>query len=429
MSFARGWSCSPIPTAAWNISSASCAGRSTTRSPRNARLTIANWRSRTWKARWPRPRKPRLRRAPQQPRPPPSAVHRDATSGICPGAWNGIEHVIEPDSTQRPCGCGDMVRIGEDRTERLDIVPAQLRVIVTVRPKYACRTCEAGVIQAAAPAHLITGGLPTEGALAQVLVSKYGDHLPLYRQSQIYARSGVELHRSTLAGWVGKASFHLTPVVDRLAWHLKQSGQLFMDETRAPVLDPGRGKTKTGYLWALARDERPWAGPDPPGVVFFYAPGRGGRHAERFLEGFNGILQVDGYAGYNAVAAPGKGVTRAYCWAHARRKLCEIPRQPPLGGRRAGIAPDRGDVRHREADPGRARRGAPGRAPGTHRAAGQGVRGVAEAATRPRLTEVAPGREAGLHRQSLGRGCRCSSPMAAWRWIPMWWKTRSARWL
>ena len=97
-----------------------------------------------------------------------------------------------------------------------------------------------------------------------------------------------------------------------------------MDETRAPVLDPGRGKTKTGYLWALARDERPWAGPDPPGVVFFYAPGRGGCHAERFLEGFNGILPVDGYAGYNAVAAPGKGVTRAYCWVHARRKLCEI---------------------------------------------------------------------------------------------------------
>ena len=239
----------------------------------------------------------------------PSSAKRRAPRrnlGHLPRGLERIEHVIEPHSTQCPCGCGRMVRIGEDRTERLDIVPAQLRVIVTVRPKYACRTCETGVIQAAAPAHLITGGLPTEGALAQVLIAKYGDHLPLYRQSQIYARSGVELHRSTLAGWVGKASFHLTPVVDRLAWHLKQSGQLFMDETRAPVLDPGRGKTKTGYLWALARDERPWAGPDPPGVVFFYAPGRGGRHAERFLEGFNGILQVDGYAGYNAVAAPGE---------------------------------------------------------------------------------------------------------------------------
>ena len=244
--------------------------------------------------------------------------------GHLPKDLERIEHVIEPDSTQCPCGCGDMIRIGEERTERLDIVPAQLRVIVTVRPKYACRTCEQGVIQAAAPAHLIIGGLPTEGALAQVLISKYGDHLPLYRQSQIYARSGVELDRSTLAGWVGKASFHLTPVVDRLAWHLKQSDRLFMDETRAPVLDPGRGKTKTGYLWALARDQRPWAGPDPPGVVFFYAPGRGGCHAEGFLEGFEGKLHVDGYAGYNVVAVPGKGVVRCFCWSHARRKLCEI---------------------------------------------------------------------------------------------------------
>ncbi len=244
--------------------------------------------------------------------------------GHLPKGLERIENVIEPDSTQCPCGCGQMARIGEDRTERLDIVPAKLRVIVTVRPKYACRSCEQGVFQAAAPAHLIEGGLPTEGALAQVLISKYADHLPLYRQSQIYARSGVKLDRSTLAGWVGKASFHLIPVVDRLVWHLKRSGHLFMDETRAPVLDPGRGKTKTGYLWALARDQRPWAGPDPPGVVFFYAPGRGGYHAKRFLEGFEGQLHVDGYAGYNAVAAPGKGVVRCYCWAHARRKLCEV---------------------------------------------------------------------------------------------------------
>ena len=184
-----------------------------------------------------------------------------------------------------------MVKIGEDRTERLDIVPAQLRVIVTVRPKYACRVCEQGVVQAPAPAHLIEGALPTEGAIAHVLVSKYADHQPLYRQAQIYARSGLDLDRSTLAGWVGKASFHLRPVVDRLAWHLKRSSKLFMDETRAPVLDPGRGRTKTGWLWALARDDRPWAGPDPPGVVYFYAPGRGGEHAEKFLDGFDGILQ------------------------------------------------------------------------------------------------------------------------------------------
>ena len=194
--------------------------------------------------------------------------------GHLPEALPRIERVIEPESILCPCGCGEMVRIGEDRAERLDIVPAQLRVVVTIRPKYACRVCGEGVTQAPSPPHLIEGGLPSEGAVPHVLVSKYADHCPLYRQAQIYARSGLDLHRSTLAGWVGKASFHLRPVVERLADHLKRSGKLFMDETRAPVLDPGSGKTKTGWLWALARDDRNWGGADPPGVVYFYASGR-----------------------------------------------------------------------------------------------------------------------------------------------------------
>ncbi|MPQ96228.1 IS66 family transposase [Thioclava sp. JE_KL1] len=239
-----------------------------------------------------------------------------------------IERVIEPESLQCPCGCGEMHKIGEDRTERLDIVPAQLRVIVTVRPKYACRACTDGVTHASAPAHLIDGGLPTEGAIAHVLVSKYADHLPLYRQSRILARSGIEIHRSTLADWVGTAAFHLGPVVDRLAEHLKTSTKLFMDETTAPVLDPGRGRTKTGYLWALARDDRSWGGDDPPGVVFFYAPGRAGENAEKILHGFDGILQLDGYQGYNRLTRPtrkgGDPVRVAHCWAHARRKLKEV---------------------------------------------------------------------------------------------------------
>jgi len=239
-----------------------------------------------------------------------------------------IERVIEPDSLQCPCGCGLMHKIGEDRTERLDIVPAQLRVIVTVRPKYACRACTDGVTQAPTPAHLIEGGLPTEGAIAHVLVSKYADHLPLYRQSQILARSGIDLHRSTLADWVGTAAFHLGPVVDRLAEHLKTSTKLFMDETTAPVLDPGRGRTKTGYLWALARDDRRWGGEDPPGVVFTYAPGRAGENAEKILQGFDGILQLDGYSGYNRLTRPsrkgGDPIRVAHCWAHARRKLKEV---------------------------------------------------------------------------------------------------------
>lgn len=239
-----------------------------------------------------------------------------------------IEKVIEPDSLDCPCGCGEMHRIGEDRTDRLDIIPAQLRVIVIVRPKYACRACAEGVIQALAPAHLIEGGLPTEGAIAHVLVSKFSDHLPLYRQSQILARSGIDLHRSTLADWVGTAAFHLGPVVDRLAEHLKGSGKLFMDETTAPVLDPGRGRTKTGYLWALARDDRGWSGDDPPGVVFTYAPGRAGQNAEQILQGFDGILRLDGYTGHNRLTRPsrksGAPVTVAHCWAHARRKLKEV---------------------------------------------------------------------------------------------------------
>ena len=239
-----------------------------------------------------------------------------------------IEQVVEPDSLTCPCGCGQMHSIGEDRTERLDIVPAQLRVIVTVRPKYACRACTDGVTQAPAPAALIEGGLATEGAMAHVAISKYADHLPLYRQSQILARSGINIHRSTLADWIGVVAFHLRPVVDRLAEHLKGSTKLFMDETTAPVLDPGRGRTKTGYLWALARDDRGWGGADPPGVVFFYAPDRGGQNAETFLRGFDGIVQLDGYQGYNRLTRPsrkgGDPIRVAHCWAHARRKLKEV---------------------------------------------------------------------------------------------------------
>jgi len=213
------------------------------------------------------------------------------------------EHVLAPESTACPCGCGDMVRIGEDRTERLDIVPARFRVIATIRPRYACPSCQEGVHQALGPAHLIEGGLPSEGAIAHVLVAKYADHTPLYRQCQMFARAGLDLDRSTLAGWVGAAAFHLKPVVDRLAAHLKSAGKLFMDEARAPVLDPGRGKTRSGYLWALG-PRRPTMGrrPDPPGVVYFYADGRSGGHAETFLDGFSGILQVDAYAGYNRLS-------------------------------------------------------------------------------------------------------------------------------
>jgi transposase len=244
------------------------------------------------------------------------------------------EVVIEPESKVCPCCGGELHVIGEDTSKRLDKVPAKVTVLVTRRPKYACRTCEktgadevAGIIQAPAPARLIEGGLPTEALVADVVVSKYADHLPLYRQSQILARHGVRIERSTLAQWVGAAAAELAPLTDHLLQQLKASPKLFCDETRCPVLDPGRGKTKTGYLWAIARDDRPWSGSDPPAVVYAYAPGRGAKHAVKLLDGFNGVLQVDGYAGYNALADParrGGAVTLAYCWSHLRRKFYEV---------------------------------------------------------------------------------------------------------
>ena len=158
--------------------------------------------------------------------------------GNLPDHLERIEDVIEPDSIVCPCGCGDMVRIGEDRTERLEIIPAQPKVVVTIRPKYACPKKQGGIVQALAPVHLIEGGLPTEGTLAHIGVSKYADHCPLFRQSQIYARSGLNIDRSTLAGWMGKVSFHLAPVVDHLLNEQKPSSKLFMPSRQIATQSP-----------------------------------------------------------------------------------------------------------------------------------------------------------------------------------------------
>jgi transposase len=253
--------------------------------------------------------------------------HRRANRGALPKHLPQIERVIEPESLDCPCCGGALHAIGEDVSERLDVIPAQFRVLVTRRPRYGCRGCTEGVAQAPAPARLILGGLPTEAMVAHVLVGKYADHLPLYRQAQIFARQGLALDRSTLADWVGHAARELRPVHARLVEILKASPRLFADETRAPVLDPGRGRTKTGWLWALARDDRPWGGADPPGVAFLYAEGRGAQHASRHLEGFRGTLQVDGYAAYRGLTdprRPGGPVTLAWCWSHCRRKFYDI---------------------------------------------------------------------------------------------------------
>jgi transposase len=245
-----------------------------------------------------------------------------------------VERLIEPDSIVCPCGCGDMVRIGEDRTERLDFIPARYQVIVTVRPKYACPKGRTGVVQAKAPAHLLEGSWPTEALLAQIAVSKHSEHMPLNRQAVVMARLGVPIERSVLADWMGRTGALIAPVVDRMAVLLKSgSSRLYVDETTAPVLDPGRGRTKTGYLWAVLRDDRGWNGPAPPGVVFHYHPGRKGEYADQILTGFDGIIQVDAYGGYSHLAKPdrkgGKPLKLAFCWAHGRRKL--IAAKPQKG--------------------------------------------------------------------------------------------------
>nr|WP_295113304.1 IS66 family transposase [uncultured Caulobacter sp.] len=257
-----------------------------------------------------------------------TTTRRRANRGALPEHLPRIETLVDIEDKTCPCCSGALHLIGEDRAERLDIVPAQLRVLVVRRPKYACRSCEDVVVQAPAPARLIEGGIPTEATVAHVVVGKYADHLPLYRQAQIYARQGIKLDRSTLADWVGRTAFLLRPVHERLLERLKRSGKLFADETTAPVLDPGRGRTKTGQLWAYARDDRPWGGSDPPGVAYVYAPDRKAERPMAHLQGFAGVLQVDGYGGYRVLAEK-TGVRLAFCWAHVRRRFYELAAAGP----------------------------------------------------------------------------------------------------
>jgi len=221
-----------------------------------------------------------------------------------------------------PCCGGAVHEIGETVSEMLDYVPARLRVLRIRRPKYGCRAC--GTIhQAPAPERPIARGLASPGLLAHVLVSKYADHLPLYRQSQIFARQGVTLNRSTLANWVGGAAWWLEALHRRLADHVFASDKLFADDTPIPVLDPGRGRTRTGRLWVYVRDDRPWGGPDPPAAVYFYSPDRKAERPAAHLDRFRGVLQVDGYAGFERLTARGD-IVLAACWAHTRRKFYEV---------------------------------------------------------------------------------------------------------
>lgn len=261
-----------------------------------------------------------------------AAARAPRKSRALPDSLPRVERVIEPASIACPCGCGDMVRIGEDRSERLDYIPARYQVIVTIRPKYACPKGRTGVVQAKAPAHLLEGSWPTEALLAQIAVSKHSEHMPLNRQAVVMARHGVPIDRSVLADWMGRTGALIAPVVDHMTKRLMaDSTRLYVDETTAPVLDPGKGKTKAGYLWAVLRDDRGWGGSAPPGVVFHYRPGRKGEYAAEILDGFNGTIQVDAYGGYSHLATPkrtgGDPLRLAFCWAHGRRKLIKAKPQ------------------------------------------------------------------------------------------------------
>jgi transposase len=225
------------------------------------------------------------------------------------------------------CGSRKLSRIGTDEREVLEYVPSHFKVVVHVRPKMSCRACET-ITQAPAPSLPIERGRPGPSLLAHVLVAKYADHLPLHRQSVIYGRAGVELERSTLADWVGQAAFLLEPLAAAITRHARGGVALHADDTPVPVLDPGRGKTKTGRLWVLVRDERPWAGPAPPAVSYLYSPDRKGAHARTLLQCCRGFLHADGYAGFNGLYEPDASGTaplvEVACWAHSRRKLFDV---------------------------------------------------------------------------------------------------------
>jgi transposase len=269
--------------------------------------------------------------SPRPPRTEPAKRNR----GALPAHLPRIEVVIDVDDKACPC-CGGMLHvIGEDQAEMLDYVPAQLRVRVIRRPRYGCRACEEAIVQAPAPERPIDGGMATEALLAHVLVNKYADHLPLYRQVQIFARQGVTLDRSTLCTWVGRACWWLAPLHELVLSTVLTSPKVFADDTTLPVLDPGRGRTKTGRLWCYAVDNRPWRGPGHPAAAYVYSEDRKGEHPATHLKGFRGLLQVDGYAGFGRLVADMGNVSQlAFCWAHARRKFYDIyaANQSPLAG-------------------------------------------------------------------------------------------------
>jgi transposase len=231
------------------------------------------------------------------------------------------------------CGGSEFIRDGETVSEVLDYVPASFRVVRHVQPRFTCKGCDTQV-RAEMPSLPIERGKPGPGLVAHVLVAKYCDHLPLYRQSEIYAREGVDLSRSTMADWVGKASRLLEPLVARLRAHVFATSRLHGDDTPVPVLEPGKGTTRTGRLWTYVRDGRSWGDMKPPAACYFFSPDRKGQHPKEHLAAFSGVLHADGYAGFRELYQPRKAdepptILEASCWAHVRRKFFDLTTSNP----------------------------------------------------------------------------------------------------
>jgi transposase/cell division protein FtsB len=237
-----------------------------------------------------------------------------------------VEH--EAACTCPACGSTRMTKIGTDEREVLEYVPSHFKVIVHARPKMSCRDCEK-ITQEPMPSLPIPYGIPGPALLAHVLISRFDDHLPYYRQSEIYARENVDLDRSTLAAWVGQITHLLTPLAEAIAQHVRAGETTHIDDTTVPVLDPGSGKTKTGRLWAMVRDERPWGSTSPPAVFYHYSPNRKGEHAEAMVKGCKGYLHADAYSGFTALYEPNPATGKpdlieVACWAHGRRKVYDV---------------------------------------------------------------------------------------------------------
>ena len=308
--------------------------------------------------------------------------------------------------------------IGSARTssERLDIVPAQMRVIVVRRPKYACRTCEDRVVQAPAPARLIEGGLPSEATVAHVLVSKYGDHLPLYRQSQIFERNGIDLDRSTLADWVGRSAALLEPLADAIGRHVLKGQAIFADDTPLKMQAPGNGRTKTARIWTYVRDERPWLGQAPPAAWYQFTVDRKGEHPASHLSGYHGWMHADGYAGFNELYRSG-GISEVACLAHIRRKFTDVFQSDGSVDRRGGHQAHRRIIRRGETGPRSCARST-GRDP-----SGEGqtdLGGSRRLAARPApedLRQIRTGQGDPLCADRDEEGSPATSMTAPWRWI------------